>query len=134
MKKMIRELRILVPVLAAVAVICLMSPGQGLAADDPAMTAIEADIQTAHETGDNTALETALNEYKVYLTSLGMTDEELQAYLDNWLRTRLPGITDDQVTEMMAGLFPGSFDPEFLKDPEPPETPILPDEEIPSPV
>lgn len=134
MKKMIRELRILVPVLAAVAVICLMIPGQGLAADDPAMTAIEADIQTAYDTGDDTALDTALTQYKAYLTSQGMTDEELQAYLDNWLRTRLPGITDDQVTEMMAGLFPGSFDPEFLKDPEPPETPILPDEEIPSPV
>ena len=60
MKKMIRELRILVPFLAAVAVICLMSPGQGLAADDPAMTAIEADIQTAYDTGDDTALDIAV--------------------------------------------------------------------------
>ena len=132
MKALYRHLIKFVPVFAAVAVFCLLAPAQVPAADDPAMTQIEADIRAAHQAGNDAALESALAQYKAYLLSQGMTEEEAANYLDNWLRTQLDGISNDTVTALMDSLFP--LNSEYLNDPPEPETPITEDAKKASPV
>ncbi len=70
-------------------VICLLAPAQAMAADDQAQ--IEAAIRTAYQNGDDAALETAAGEFKTYLLSQHMTEQEVCNYLDNWFRTQVEG-------------------------------------------
>jgi hypothetical protein len=132
MKHLYGHLHRLVPVLAVVAVFCLLAPAPVLAADDPTMTQIEADIRTAHQNGDDAALEKAVDQYRAYLLTQNMTEEEVFNYLDNWLRTQLDGISGDALTDLMDRLFP--LNSEYLNDPPDPETPITQDEKNASPV
>ncbi|MEX1299583.1 MAG: hypothetical protein AB1Z81_11310 [Desulfotignum sp.] len=132
MKHLYGHLHRLVPVLAVVAVFCLLAPAPVQAADDPAKTQIEADIRTAHQNGDDAALEKAVDQYRAYLLTQNMTEEEVFNYLDNWLRTQLDGISNDTLTDLMDRLFP--LNSEYLNDPPDPETPITQDEKNASPV
>ncbi len=110
-------------------VICLLAPAQAMAADDQAQ--IEAAIRTAYQNGDDAALETAAGEFKTYLLSQHMTEQEVCNYLDNWFRTQVEGISDREVTRLMV-MFCSQYI-EDLNNPPAPEIPITDDQKNPSP-